>query len=441
MGSQVTDEQSANGKDGGTVPLNQAKLWRHTDFMKLWSGQTISLFGTGITTFALPYTAIALLGAKPAQLGLLQAAGWLPFVLLSLLVGVWVDRHRRLPIMVAANAVRAALIAMVPALAFAGLLRMWQLYVIVLLVGIGTVFFELSYLSYLPGLVSRERLVEGNSKLGASESAADVAGPGLAGILVQLLAAPTVLLLDSASYVLSVISLVSIRTAEARPEHGSREQGLRALRADLTDGLGLVFRNVYLRAIACEGFTYNFFWQFYQVLLLYYGTKTLHLPPSAVGLVLSCGSVGGLVGAVLAPRVVARLGFGPAFFWGTSIGCAAPIVVPLVSGQRPFIITILASAYFVLGIGVSISIIGSISLRQSVTPNDLQGRMNAALRTCTYTAVPVGSLVAGFLGGAHVLGPRLTLLVGGIGLFLPALIIRLSPIPRLRDFATKGAEA
>jgi Na+/melibiose symporter-like transporter len=416
----------------------RGSLWRHADFMKLWSGQTTSLAGTGLTTFALPYAAIAVLGAGPEQLGLLRAAGWLPFVFLSLLVGIWVDRHRRLPVMVAANLIRAALIALVPLLDFAGVLRIWQLYAIVLLVGVGTVFFELAYLSYLPSLVEREQLVEGNSKLGASESAADVAGPGLAGLLVQVFRAPIVLLFDAVSYVVSAVLLLAIRTGEAGPEGRGEARGLRALRTDLSDGLRTVFGNVYLRVIALEGFTYNFFLQFYEVLILYYATRNLRLQPSAVGLILSCGSLGGLLGAVVAPKVVARLGFGPTFFWGTAVGCAAPILVPLAAGPRSLIGAVLACAYFVLGVGVSISIISSISLRQSVTPGELLGRMNAAMRTSTYTAVPLGALVAGVLGSERVLGPRLALVVGGIGLLLPAVIIRLSPIPRLRELAPEA---
>jgi Na+/melibiose symporter-like transporter len=437
----MAKKQATGDQQRATDQRGRGVLWRHADFMKLWTGQTVSLAGTGITTFALPYAAIAVLGARPEQLGLLRAVGWLPFVLLSLLVGIWVDRHRRLPIMVGANTVRTVLIALVPLLAFAGVLRMWQLYAIVLLVGVGTVFFELAYLSYLPSLVERGQLVEGNAKLGASESAADVAGPGLAGLLVQVLRAPTVLLLDAASYVVSVVSLLAIRRREAAPERSGDARGLGALRTDLRDGLRIVLDNVYLRALACEGFTYNFFLQFYEVLLLYYATRKLHMQPSTVGLILSCGSLGGLLGAVVAPRVIARLGFGPAFLWSTAVGCAAPILVPLAGGPRPLVTAVLAGAYFVLGVGVSISIIASISLRQSVTPHELLGRMNAAMRTSTYSAVPVGALVAGFLGGEGVLGPRLGLVVGGIGLFLPAVIILLSPIPRLRELAREEVTA
>jgi len=429
------EKQVTNSWPRMTRQRTPGSLWRNADFMKFWVGQTISLTGTGITTFALPYAAITVLGATPEQLGLLRAVALAPFVVFSLLVGIWVDRIRRVPIMVGANAIRAVLIAMVPLLAALGVLRMWQLYAIALLVGVGAVLFELSYLSYIPTLVDQEHLVEGNSKLGASESAADLAGPGLAGILVQVLQAPTVLLFDAVSYVVSVLSLLAIRTREAAHERVGDARGLGALRIELGDGLRTVFGNVYLRALALEGFTYNFFLQFFDVLILYYGTKELHLRPSVVGLILSCGSLGGLFGAVVAPKVIARLGFGPAFQWSTGVGCAAPILVPLVSGPHLLISIVLAGAYFVLGVGVSISIVASISLRQKITPADLLGRMNAAMRTCTYAAIPVGALVAGFLGSRPVLGPRLALVVGGVGMLLPALIIRLSPIPQMRELA------
>lgn len=412
-------------------------LWRHPDFMKFWIGETISLVGMRITGFALPYLAITVLGASSAQLGLLRTVEFVPFVLLTLLAGVWVDRSRRLRIMVTTNALRAVLLVTVPILYAMDRLEIWHLYVIVLLAGICRVFFDVSYLSYLPSLVTRSQLVEGNSKLTASDSAANVGGPGLAGVLVQWLTAPVTVLLDAVSYAVSVVTLLSIRTREHKPQRPERTRGLRALRDEITDGVKVILRNRYLRMIAGEGFTYNFFVQFGETIFLLYAVRQLGYNAGTVGLIISTGSVGAVLGSFVAPRVVDRLGFGPAFLWGTALACAAPILVPLADGPRLVMTAMLIGAYFFSGIGVTISVIGSISLRQGITPNEILGRMNASMRLATYAAVPIGSLAAGFLGA--VVGLRLALLVGAIGFVLPVLFILLSPIPRLKELRDDAA--
>ncbi len=413
-------------------------LWRHADFMKLWAGETVSLLGTQVTLFAVPYTAITFLGVRENQLGLLRATEWLPFLFLSLLVGTWVDRHRRRAVMVVANAARGALIVLVPLLWFAGALRVWHLYAVMLLVGTGTVFFELAYLSYLPSLVRREHLVEGNSKLSASQSGTETAGPGVAGILVQLTSAPATLLIDAASYLVSVVSLLLVRAPEPEPERVAPGRGLAGLREDIADGLRIVRDNVYLRTIAGEGFTYNLFLQFGATLFLYYAITRFHFSAGAIGLMISSSGVGALLGSVVAPRVIGRIGFGPAFFWGTAFGCGAFALVPLAAGPRWLVAAMLVGAYFGGGLGVSVAIIGSITLRQNVTSDELLGRMNASMRLATYAAVPIGSVMAGYL--STQLGPRAALGIGSLGLLLPVLIIALSPIPRLRDLADSDTE-
>jgi MFS family permease len=413
-------------------------LWRHADFVKLWIGETVSLIGTQVTAFAVPYTAITFLGARENQLGLLRATEWLPFLFLSLLVGTWVDHHRRRAVMMLANAARAAVVALAPLLYFAGALRIWHLYAVMLLVGIGTVFFELAYLSYLPSLVRREHLVEGNSKLSASQSGTGIAGPGVAGILVQLIRAPATLLVDAASYLASVISLLLIRTPEPEPERKAG-RGLRGLRGDIADGLRVVRDNVYLRTIAVEGFTYNLFVQFGATLFLYYAITRFHFSAGAIGLMISTSGIGALLGSLVAPRVIDRIGFGPAFLWGTAFGCAAIALVPLAAGPRWLVTAMLVGSYFGGGFGVTIAVIGSITLRQSVTSDEMLGRMHATMRLATYAAVPIGSLVAGFLSTRF--GPRTALAIGSLGLALPVLMIALSPIPRLRELTDSSPAA
>ena len=405
-------------------------LWREPDFLKLWAGETISLLGTQVSSLAIPLTAIALLNVGPNQLGLLRAAEFLPFIVLTLLAGTWADRHRRRPLMVAANLLRAALLLAVPLLAWTDRLELWHLYGIVALVGVGAVFFDLSYLSYLPSLVRREHLVEGNSKLAVSASVAEVGGPGLAGLLVQALTAPIAILVDAASYLASAASLLTIRTREPEPARAGRT-GLRHLRSEIAEGLRVVLANRYLRAIAGEAFTYNLFVQFTETLFLLYAVEQLRYQPGAVGLILSGAAVGGLLGSVLAPRVVGRAGFGPTFLWSTALACVAPVLVPLASGPRPLVTFLVGASFFIGGAGITVAVVASTSLRQSLTPDRLLGRMNATMRLASYTAIPLGSLLAGFLGSA--IGLRPALLIGAAGFALPVLCILISPIPGLRD--------
>jgi len=263
-------------------------LWREPDFLKLWAGETVSLLGTQVSSLAVPLIAIGLLDVGASQLGLLRTAEFLPFIVLTLLAGTWVDRRRRRPLMVAANLLRAALLLVVPLLAWADRLELWHLYGVVAVMGVGAVVFDLAYLAYLPSLVRREHLVEGNSKLAVSASVAEVGGPGLAGLLVQALTAPVALLVDAVSYLASAVSLLAIRGREPEPAPTGRG-GLRHLRGEIAEGLRVVLANRYLRAIAGEAFTYNLFVQFAETLFLLYAVRQLGYKPGAVGLILSGG--------------------------------------------------------------------------------------------------------------------------------------------------------
>jgi Na+/melibiose symporter-like transporter len=340
--------------------------------------------------------------------------------------------------MVAANLARAALLLAVPLLAWADRLELWQLFGVVAVMGVGAVFFDLSYLSYLPSLVRREQLVEGNSKLAVSASVAEVGGPGLAGLLVQALTAPVAVLVDAVSYVVSSVSLLAIRGREPTPAP-ARQRGPRRLRGEIAEGLRVVLGNRYLRAIAGEAFTYNLFVQFAETLFLLYAVQQLGYQPGAVGLILSGAAVGGLLGSALAPRVVGRVGFGPVFLWSTALACAAPVLVPLASGPRPLLTAMIGASFFIGGAGVTVAVVASTSLRQSVTPDRLLGRMNATMRLASYTAIPLGSLLAGFLGSA--VGLRPALLIGAAGFALPVLCILMSPIPGLRDLKAAPEDA
>jgi Na+/melibiose symporter-like transporter len=404
-------------------------VWRNRDFRWLWAGQSVSMLGTQLTTFAVPVFAITYLGADAGQLSLLRTMEFLPFLFLTLPVGVWVDRHPPRPAMVLANAVRGVAIGVIAVAGVTGVLHLSWLSVALLAVGAGTVVFDVAYLSYLPAVVGKDQLVDGNSKLSVSYSVAEVGGPGIAGLLIQVLSAPVVLLVDALSYLASVFTLTRIRTRDASPT--APDERAAGMRRQLAEGLAEVWRNPYLRTVSLESFTYNFFVQFGETLIALYALTQLGLSAGMLGLCISLGSVGGLVGAVVAPRVVRRFGFGPTFVAGTALGCVAPVLVPLADGPRLVSGALIAGAYLMTGFGVTISVIGSVTLRQTVAPAHLLGRVNAVMRLASYAAVPLGTIATGV--AATALGARTALFVGVAGLLLPTVILLLSPVPRLRD--------
>src|SRR5919199_2128290 len=271
-------------------------LWRHPDFVKLWSGQTISRFGSEISQLAIPLTAALVLGASPAQMGLLGAFEFAPFLLLSLFAGVWVDRVHRRPVLIVADVGRAILLGSIPAAALAGVLRIEQLYVVGLLTGVLTVFFDVAYQAYLAVLVKREHLVEGNSKLEVSRSVAQIAGPGVAGALVQLVTAPIAVVVDAISFVASVIFLLLIGAPEPAPVRQAGTDG--SVWSELREGLAVVIGNPLLRSIAGCTATSNLFGNAMQAIYVLYVTRELGLQPAVIGLIYAIRGPGALGGAV-----------------------------------------------------------------------------------------------------------------------------------------------
>src|SRR6266581_5807108 len=232
---------------GRVSSISLSGLWRQPDFVRLWTGHTISRFGSEISQLAIPLTAALVLNASAFQMGLLGTFEFAPFLLLSLFAGVWVDRLRRQPILIVADIGRAVLLGSIPLAAVLGVLRIEQLYVVGVCTGVLTVFFDVADQSYLPALVSREHLVEGNSKLEVSRSVAQIAGPGVAGALVQLITAPMAVLVDALSFVASVISLLFIRVREPAPVRNDGPTG--SIWSELREGLAVVLENPLLRSI------------------------------------------------------------------------------------------------------------------------------------------------------------------------------------------------
>jgi MFS family permease len=409
-------------------PRNRS-LFRHRDFVKLWSAETISQFGTQVTLLALPIIAATTLNVTPFEFGLLGTIEFLPFILLSLPAGVWVDRLRRRPILIAGDLIRAAALSSIPVAFALNSLTIWQLYVVGFINGCATVFFDVAYQSYLPSLVERDQIVDGNSKLETSRSAAQITGPGVAGVLIGAFSAPFAIVLDALSFVASALFMFAIRRHETAPEPRLNEQGERpSMRSEITEGLRYVGRHPLLRNIAATTGLSNFFSNVVFSILILYLVRELSFTPELIGLAFSVGSVGFLVGALTANRAAGRFGVGP-----TIVGSAlmfGPGALLIAIAPPNLAVPLVAASVFIAGLGGAIYNINQVSLRQAITPERMQGRMNATMRFIVWGTIPVGSTIGGLLGG--VIGLHETIWIGAIGgifVFLPVL---LSPVRNLR---------
>ena len=405
-------------------------LWRHPDFVKLWTGQTISLIGSQVTFLALPLTAVLVLNATPAQMGFLTAAGAIPSLLVGLFAGVWVDRHRRRPILIAADLGRAALLLLIPVAALLGVLRIEYLYIVAFLVGTLGLFFEVAHHSFLPSLVGREQLIEGNSKLEIGDSVAEIVGPGLAGGLVQLVTAPIAIAVDAISFLISALFLGLIRTPEPAPKPPDEQQNIFV---QVGEGLRLVSGNALLRAIAGGMSTVHLFNTVLEAVFVLYLTRELGIGPGLLGLIFASGSVGFLVSALLPGWVTRQFGLGSGIIGGLLLVGLSDLLIPLVGGSGVVMVRILVlmAAQFFFGLGLTIFNIGQVSVRQAITPDHLQGRMNATMSFIAAGSVPLGGLLGGGLG--EMIGLRPTLVLAALGEMLAVLWLILSPIRSLRE--------
>ena len=306
-------------------------LWRHGDFLKLWTAETISVFGSQIGGFALPLVAIITLDVSPFQVSALFVIEFAPFLLFTLPTGVWVDRLPRRPILVFADVGRAVALASVPVAAVLDVLTIWQLYAVGFAAGTLTVFFDVAYQSYLPALVGREQLVDGNSKLEFSRSGAQVAGPGVGGLLIGALTAPYAIVADAVSYLVSALFLGRIRKAEPRPERHED----RSLKREIVEGLRLIFDDARWRAFAGYVATSNFFGMVIFAVLLVYAVRELGLSAEQLGLVFSLAGGGAVLGAVGAGRISRRFGTGPTLILAAVLSGPALLLVPLAPQSFP----------------------------------------------------------------------------------------------------------
>ena len=408
---------------------------RDSEFRKFWFGQTVSLFGSQVTFLALPLTAIFLLDATPLQMGILGAAEFAPFLFLTLFAGAWIDRIRRRPVLLAANVARAGLIGALPVAAAMGVLSFPVLLVASIAVGCFAVLYEVAFLAYLPSLVGRERLSGANARMFSSASAAEVAGPGLAGVLISTVGAPFALAADAISYLVSAATLVAIRRPEPLPPSPER----RDIRAEIGEGLRAVFGHPVLRAFAFEAATFNLFVSVLNVAFLLFATRELGLEPAIVGSIFAVGALGSLAGSLVAGRMADRLGLGTTILVAMIAACSVYLVIPFVGGPSVIAATVLALTMAIAGAFIAITVIHVMTIRQSVTPDRLLARMNASYRTLGYGMVPIGALLGGLIGEA--LGLRAALLVGAVGIACAPLWVVFSPVPRIQRIDDVAAVA
>jgi hypothetical protein len=418
-----------------------SSLLRHPDFVRLWTAETISQLGTQVSALAIPFVAIEILEATTFQVALLNVVDFLPFLLIGLPAGVWVDRLRRRPVMIAGDLGRAAALATVPVAFALGTLTIVQLYAVGFVVGALTVFFDVAYQSYLPSIVIREQLPEGNAKLEVSRAGAAVVGPGLAGLIIAILRAPLAVALDALSFLVSALFLVTIRRPEPVPEaHREDGQPGPAMRREMAEGLRYVLGHAYLKNIAACTATANLFGTVATSVLLVFAVRELGMTAGSIGVAFSIGATGALLGALTANRVSTGLGVGPTIiaFGGVSGLALLPLALAPVGTPQPVLVVLVALAGFVTGVATVVYNVAQVSLRQAITPTRMQGRMNATMRWFVWGTIPIGGILGGALG--TLLGVREAVLIGALGEMLAIVPVLFSPVRRIRQMPAPGGD-
>ncbi|MGX7826836.1 MFS transporter [Actinokineospora sp. 24-640] len=400
-------------------------LRHHVDFRRLWVGDSIAQVGFALGHVVLPLLAVGLLNVSAWQMGVLTAAETAAFLLIGLPAGAWVDRMRRRPLMIRMDLARAALLATVPAAWWLEALTFTHLVVVALLVGTCTVFFDVGYQSYLPSLVGRVHLVEGNAKLQASHSVAQTAGPALGGGLAQAVGAASALVVTSAGYLASALFLSRITAVEPEPVRPA----VRDLRAEVMEGLRFVLGNRYLRSIVACMSTWLLFAGVNNAVFVLFLVKEVGLTEGGVGLVVGAAGAGGIVGALVASRVNRAIGQVRAIWVSQVVGAPFGLLIPLAAPGWPLVVAV--AGYVMVLLCVVVFNVAQVSFRQTICPDHLLGRMNASVRFIVWGALPLGGLLGGGLG--EWLGIRTTVWIAVSGWALASLWLVLSPLRKLRD--------
>lgn len=387
--------------------------------MRLWLAQVGSAFGSRITRTALPAIAILTLAASPSEVTAMSVLGLIPGAIIGIAAGVMIDRARKRRVMVAADLARAFLVLLVPVAALMSLLSMPLLYAVSFLVGAATSLFQLANSAYVPVLVGRDHLIEANSKLGATDSAAEITGPAAAGILIEWLTAPVTMVIDAFTYLWSALMLWRIRVREApggateSPAHDDVPiSGMWA-------GVGIALRHPLLRPLLLAEIPRAAYVGALISLYMYYVLETLSLSPGMAGIIIGFGGVGALFGAMIASSLPRLFGFGPAIILTALVGEAAALLIPL--SAEGLTVPLLIAHQLIGDAFLMAHLVLVMSLRQAVAPRQALARVNGAFAAMQGLMLPVSAVCVGFL--AEAVGVTVTMWIAtGIGMLAPVIL-------------------
>lgn len=403
-------------------------LWRHRDFLNLWAAQIVSAFGSRITRTAIPALAILLLAAPDGEVALLGALSVAPGVLTGLVAARFIDRVRKRPLLIATDLVRAVLVGSIPVAAWLGGLTMTHLYAVAFLTGAASALFQIADQSFLPSVVGRQAIAEGNTKLAATESVAEIAGPGLAGFLIQLLTAPVAVLIDAVSFLWSAFFLTRVTSAETVTAQSDAGESAWA-------GLGAIWSNPYIRPIFLSELIGMTGWGFFAALYMLFALRELGLGIEIVGLIIGVGGIGAFIGAGVVNPIARALGVGPALLLFIMLNMGAGVLLPLALYTGAALAVVMLVTHQLVGdaFGAAFAILGT-TLRQTAASPAVLGRVNAAFVTLHAFSLLAGSLIAvplaGWLGVLPAVAIGVTIQLCGI---LPILSPRLLRLKRLED--------
>ena len=406
--------------------LDEPSLWRDRDFVRLWLAQSVSAFGAKITREGLPILAVTMLAAAPSALGVLAAVGSGAALVVGLAAGGFIDRSARRPVLIGADLIRAAVLITLPLAALLGLISLAHLLIAAALVAGASVAFDIASHAYLPALIGKARLVDGNAKLAATDAVAEVGGPALAGILFQWLTAPVAVVVNAATYLASAAFLATLRSTEPPPEPESRQAWTR----EVTQGFRIAWAEPRVRALLLMSLAQGLFGGVFSALYILFALRTLGLPTSLLGLAIAAGGVGALMGAGLGPWLARRLGVGPAILMAILCAAISAMTISLAPTDRAGALTVLVLTQITGdAFGVASGVLVA-SLRQSLLPQSVLGRVGGAFHATAAAAAILGALGGGALGGW--VGPRLALAAAAVGFLAIPLIGFFSPLRRVR---------
>lgn len=406
--------------------MRRGALWRNREFLKFWAGQTVSEIGSRITREGLPLTAVLTLHATPVEMGVLAGLGGAAAFLAAPAAGLLADRAPHRAVMIAADLGRALLLALIPLAAFQGVLTFRLLAVVAALTGALTVVFDVVYRTFLPVLVGRDQLLEGNSKLASSFAAAEIVGPELTGILVQWLSAPRAILIDALSFVVSAVSIAWVKSPRVRPAPAAAP-GLR----DGLAGIAHVARHPVLRALALRAGSVAVCYGFFSTLYVLYAIEVLRLTPIVLGFVIALGGVSNLTGALAAEWLGRRYPVGRILIGASLVSAFSALLIPLARGPWWVAAAVLGAAQLVGDAAYPVYSIHELTLRQRIAPPEMLGRVNAAIEMLFKGLWPAGALAGGAVAAGSSI--RVAFVLAGSGLALSTLWLVFSPL-RSRRF-------